>query len=313
MANKTKIGIPRAMLYHKYGIFWQAFLPRLGFDIILSPETNKEILKKGASLAIDESCLSLKIYLGHLEWLIPKVDYIFIPRIVSLKKNENLCTKFMALGDISRNTFKGIKIIEYTIDITKRRDEFFAIFVKFLKLGKDPITIARSYFAAKKIERLAEEKALFDQLEKIKENNNKRPCVLLVSHPYTTYDALLGKPIINFLASQGIDIIFADIAPKEEAMELSKKISRDLYWTYNKELIGAIEYYKDKIDGIIFLMVFPCGPDALVVNLCQHKIKNLPITVITLDELEGDAGLKTRLESFADILKIKKNKNGRID
>ena len=90
---------------------------------------------------------------------------------------------------------------------------------------------------------------------------------------------------------------------------LSERISRDLYWTYNKELLGAIEFYRKKIDGIVFLMVFPCGPDALVVNLCQNKINDLPISVITLDELEGDAGLKTRLESFADILKIKKAKN----
>jgi predicted nucleotide-binding protein (sugar kinase/HSP70/actin superfamily) len=311
MADKTKIGIPRAMLYHKYGVFWQAFLPQLGFDVVVSPETNKEILKKGASLAIDESCLSLKIYLGHVDWLLPKVDYIFIPRIVSLKKNENLCTKFMALGDISRNTFKGIKIIEYTIDITKNRGELFAIFMEFLKWEKNPIKIINAYFSAKNIEHLAKEKALKKQAEKIKDNNDKKPAVLLVSHPYTTYDVLLGKPIISFLESQGIDIIFADIAPKKETMELSKKISRDLYWTYNKELIGAIEYYKDNIDGIIFLMVFPCGPDALVVNLCQHKLKNLPLSVITLDELEGDAGLKTRLESFADILKIKKSKNGR--
>ena len=65
--------------------------------------------------------------------------------------------------------------------------------------------------------------------------------------------------------------------------------------------------YKDKVDGIIFLVTFPCGPDALVVNLCQNKIKRPMITII-LDELQGEAGLKTRLESFVDIIKYKKEK-----
>jgi len=59
------------------------------------------------------------------------------------------------------------------------------------------------------------------------------------------------------------------------------------------------------VDGIIFLVTFPCGPDALTTNLCQNKLKKLMI-VITIDELWGEAGLKTRLESFVDILKLRK-------
>ncbi|MFA5431808.1 MAG: acyl-CoA dehydratase activase-related protein [Candidatus Paceibacterota bacterium] len=311
MISKSKIGIPRAMLYYKYGVFWQRFLLELGFTVIVSPETDKEILKKGTSLSVDESCLSLKIYLGHVDWLISRVDYIFIPRIVSLKKGESLCTKFMALGDIIRNTFKNVKVIEYTIDVEEKEVEFINLIKVFFAWEKNIFKIIKAYFLAKKEEKSLEEKQLNNQLLELDRKDNDSPTILLVSHPYTTYDALLGKPIIEFLKKQNAKIIYADIVEKEKAMKLAENISRDLYWTYNKELIGAIEYYRGKIDGILFLMVFPCGPDSLVINLCQHKIKDLPITVITLDELEGDVGLKTRLESFVDILKIKKTRNGR--
>ncbi len=307
--KKIKIGLPRALLYHKYHIFWEEFLKRLGFEAITSPETNKEILKRGTALAIDESCLSLKLYLGHVEWLLPRTDYIFIPRIVSLRKREALCTKFMGLGDISRNTFHNLKAIEYTVDIIERRFEVVELVKTFYKFEKNIFKIISAYYYAKKKEKKIEREKLMAQLVRIKNNASKKPTVLIVSHPYTTYDALLGKPITSYLKNQGIEVIFADIAPMEKSIMLSEKISRDLYWTYNKELLGAIEFYRKKIDGIVFLMVFPCGPDALVVNLCQNKINDLPISVITLDELEGDAGLKTRLESFADILKIKKAKN----
>jgi predicted nucleotide-binding protein (sugar kinase/HSP70/actin superfamily) len=307
--KKIRIGLPRALLYHKYHIFWEEFLTQLGFEVITSPETNKEILKRGTSLAIDESCLSLKLYLGHVEWLMPRVDYIFIPRIVSLRKREALCTKFMGLGDISRNTFHGLKAIEYTVDIIERKFELFSLIEKFSKFEKNIFKIIRAYRIAKRKEKETKKKELMDQLIRIRDKDPKKPTVLIVSHPYTTYDALLGKPISKFLDEQGIEVIYADIAPMEKCIKLSDKISRDLYWTYNKELLGAIEFYRKKIDGIVFLMVFPCGPDALVVNLCQNKINDLPISVITLDELEGDAGLKTRLESFSDILKIKKQKN----
>ena len=63
--KKIKIGIPRALLYYRYGVLWKYFLKKLGLNVILSPETNQTILDLGINNSIDESCLSSKIYLGH--------------------------------------------------------------------------------------------------------------------------------------------------------------------------------------------------------------------------------------------------------
>jgi predicted nucleotide-binding protein (sugar kinase/HSP70/actin superfamily) len=149
-------------------------------------------------------------------------------------------------------------------------------------------------------------KLLSEQLSKIKQRAKDRPRILVVSHPYTTYDNFLGSPIVRFLESEGVELIYSDIINPRQARRLSKKLSKDLYWTHNKELLGGIELYKQYVDGIIFWMTFPCGPDSLVINLCQNKLKDLPLAVITLDELQAEAGLRTRLESFVDILKIRK-------
>jgi predicted nucleotide-binding protein (sugar kinase/HSP70/actin superfamily) len=308
--KKIRIGLPRALHFHKYHTFWEDFFKQMGFEVVVSPETNQQILKRGINLAVDESCLSLKIYLGHIDWLRDKVDYIFLQRIVSLHKEEKNCTKFMSLNDIVRNTFSKVKLIEYTIDVEKFRFEFFEILRTVFGLKHSLFKILRAYYLAKKKQMKYAQQRIKGQQEKIKNKNPDRPMILIVSHPYTTYDSLLGRPIIKFLESQGVDLLYADVVDPHKSKELSKNISGDLYWTYNKELLGSIEIFKPYIDGIIFLMVFPCGPDALVVNLCQHKIKNIPLAVITLDELSGEAGLKTRLESFVDILKLRKKKHG---
>ncbi len=55
-------------------------------------------------------------------------------------------------------------------------------------------------------------------------------------------------------------------------------------------------------------MAFPCGPDALVIELCKLKIKNIPSVILVLDELQAEIGLITRLESFIDILRIKRKR-----
>ena len=51
---------------------------------------------------------------------------------------------------------------------------------------------------------------------------------------------------------------------------------------------------------------FPCGPDSLVNEIILRRVKGIPILNLVLDGQEGSAGLETRLESFVDIIKIKK-------
>ena len=41
-------------------------------------KTSREIIEKGKSLAPDEMCLSMKIYLGHIDYLERKCDYLLI-------------------------------------------------------------------------------------------------------------------------------------------------------------------------------------------------------------------------------------------
>ena len=50
--KKIKIGIPRAFLYYRYGVLWKSFFEKLGLNVVLSPETNREIL----NLGINNSC-----------------------------------------------------------------------------------------------------------------------------------------------------------------------------------------------------------------------------------------------------------------
>ena len=89
-----------------------------------------------------------------------------------------------------------------------------------------------------------------------------------------------------------------------------RAISQTLYWLYNRELVGSIKLLEDKIDGIILLTAFPCGPDSLVNELIIRKVRNIPTINIVIDELQGEAGLITRIESFMDIIKERAGKSG---
>ena len=66
------IGLPRAMLYDRYEVLWKSFFS-VGYEGYCQQATNKAMIEAGSALAIDEACLSTKIYLGHIQSLIGKL------------------------------------------------------------------------------------------------------------------------------------------------------------------------------------------------------------------------------------------------
>lgn len=302
---KKKIGLARSLLYYYYKDLWIYFFKYLDFDIVTSTTTNKEILSNGEKLAVDESCLALKLFLGHLENLKNKCDYILVPRLFSIKENEGVCTNFSCLYDLAHNILDNTNIITYNIDLKNNENELLG----FLKMGR---SLGISYIKSYKAYKFAKRKSLeirFDKENKQKEiirNNNMK--ILLAGHPYNIYDDLVGKQIINYLEKLNISIIYSDRIPHNLIDMESKKLSTDLYWTHSKEVMASINYYKEKVDGIILLSSFPCGPDSLSNDLICRKIKNIPILTLLFEDLNSDVGLMTRLESFFDILKQKENK-----
>lgn len=304
--NKKTIGIPKAFLYYRYHILWKNFFTKLGYNIIESQNTTKETIELGKNYSIDESCLSSKIYMGHVASLKDKCDYILIPRIENYGKGEKVCVKFNATYDLVKNLFEDYQILDYNIEQTKHHYEFLELIKLGFKLTKKPIKVLKSYLYAKKQEKKYHKQK---QIEQAKVIANTKPKILIVSHPYNIYDNYIGQPIIKKLQSLGMDIIYADRLDKKTAKMYASTLSPTLYWTYSKELIGAIEYYKYSVDGILFLSSFPCGPDSLVNELMLRKITTIPMTNILVDELNASTGLETRLESFVDILKERRDTN----
>lgn len=300
------IGIPRALLYHKYEHLWKSFFNELGIDYIISPETNKEIVRKGSTYSIDESCLSSKIYLGHVEWLLDKCDYILIPRFSDYSRNGTVCPKFLAIHDVVANIFRdrSINLLSYSINPKVTHVEMSA----FLKLGKildkKKSQSLYAYLTAKQAEKKAHLLEMTEQERLLHENKLK---ILVIAHRYNICDKYIGEPILNILREQETVPIIGDIAPPKEALANYAQISETLPWVFNRELVGAIPIYKDRVDGIILMSAFPCGPDSLVNEILIRRVKDKPILNLMIDGQEGKAGMETRLESFIDIIRYKKD------
>lgn len=298
--KEKKIGIPKALYYYYFGSLYQNFFEELGYEVVISPNTNVEILELGEHYATDEMCLSMKIFLGHVAYLQDKCDYIVVPRIDNYGICDQTCTNFLALFDIVHSLFPT-KILNYNIDLEKGEDEFKG----FIRMGRqlqcDEIKTMEAYEKAEEKEEREARKKMHQNAKMLKEKNLK---ILVVSHPYNTYDAMVGKPIFAFLEKLGVTLIYSDRFDKKRTSYYSKIISSDLYFKFSKEILGSIPLVEKKVDGILFLSSFPCALDSISYELAMRRIHK-PYLHLVLDDLGAGAGIETRLESFVDILEQK--------
>lgn len=302
---KIKIGIPKALLYYYYKDLWINFFNYLNLEVIESKKSNKEILSTGEKISTDEACLSLKIFLGHVNELKNKCDYILIPRLYSVKKNEQVCTNFNCLYDLVNNSFDDINIINYNVDLTSHEGELLG----FLKMGRElGFSYIQTYKAYKYAKEKELEKKLYEEEKQNKEEQKTGLKILLAGHPYNLYDEMIGMSIIRYLKKEKVTILYSDKIDHTLIDQECNKISTDIHWTHSKQMMASINYYKDKVDGIIILSSFPCGPDSLSNELAIRKIKNIPVLKLIFEDFNSDIGTITRLESFFDILKQKKEK-----
>lgn len=302
--KKIKIGIPRAFHYYRYGVLWKTFFDLIGCNVIISPETNQEILRLGINNTIDESCLSYKIYIGHAIYLKNKCDYILIPRVCDYGRKNIVCTRFNGIYDDLKQLIPKAQILNYNIEHTKYKYQVIGLMKIAFKFTKNPLKIIYSYYIAKNKQKKYD-------INRENENKNKLSTpgkkILIISHFYNIQDKYITDYIIKYLKNNNIVTLFSDCLNKTIAKEFSEYFSNTLYWKYSKEMMGAVYYYKYQIDGIIFISTYPCGIDSLVNNLAIYKNKELHILNLIIDENITELSLETKLESFIDIIKGGKN------
>lgn len=298
--DKIKIGIPRGLFYFQNKLMWHDFFEKLDCEVVVSPKTNRNIIKLGSIYAGDEMCVSLKNYLGHVASLVEICDYILVPRIDNYGLMEQSCTNFLAVYDLVNNLFNK-KILNYNINYQQKQTEMDAYLYLGKQLGKSRTEIKDAYVYAKVRSDKAKKEMYINANNKL---NSEKFKILLVGHDYNIEDEIIGKPIIDYLSESGCETIKCFELPSVETIKLSKKISKTLYWKNNRENIGSIPYCLNKIDGIILLGSFPCGPDSIVNELVLRRVK-FPILNLVIDDLSAFAGIETRLESFLDIIKQK--------
>ncbi|MDD4924107.1 MAG: acyl-CoA dehydratase activase-related protein [Dehalococcoidales bacterium] len=327
-----KVGIPRALLYYKYFPMWRAFLEKLGAEIVVSENTNQKLISQGASLVVSDTCLPVKVFIGHVLSLSDKCDKLLIPVVRSTAEKVYNCSRFLALPDLAKAVVPGVPpILEIEFDYSRGTGYLYR---QIYSLGKNftlnpfkikeaaeyawethrryhDITVQHHLTRIEAIDLLHNDKML-----EIKESKNDGLTIGIAGHPYVLHDEQVSHNLIKRLRADGITVLTPEMAPEApdsngnghtQFAGLAKN-----YWESEEDVVGAGDYYtRIKVDGIIGIMAFACGPDSMMMNLVQRQARsaNIPFMSLTVEEHTAEAGVVTRLEAFLDMIHRAKRRN----
>jgi predicted nucleotide-binding protein (sugar kinase/HSP70/actin superfamily) len=321
----TKIGIPRGLLFYRYFPLWETFFEALRIEVIVSTPTSEETIRKGSKLLPGDLCLPVKIYFGHIESIKEKVDFLFVPRYISVESDAYMCPKLIGLPDMVLSSIDSLPPLidfsmHYKVKGTKA-EEFF-----YLKVGKvfskNKERVKRAYLMGMerqgRFRTLLQRGLFFEEALDLSRhddipgrlNENKGVKLGIIGRPYYTHDPFLRRSIVEQLEGKGYHLLTTEVLRDQEIERGIQELRKRIYWSFGKEMVGsAVNFAQNgSMQGLINLASFGCGQDSFNFELIQHYVKDrIPILSLVFDEHLSTVGFSTRIEAFLEMIDRRRN------
>jgi predicted nucleotide-binding protein (sugar kinase/HSP70/actin superfamily) len=122
-----KVGIPQALTYHYRSVrILERFLREAGVEVVRSPRTTPEILSAATTLGSADFCLSLRLLIGHVHYLItqhPDLDFLLVPHLCSEDgEATTTCSKYRDAGGVALRSLGSVLgyLVQHADDGSRR-------------------------------------------------------------------------------------------------------------------------------------------------------------------------------------------------
>ena len=322
-APRGSIGIPRVLnLYENYP-FWFTFFTELGFRVVLSPQSTRQIYELGIeSIPSESECYPAKLAHGHVQWLINEgITRIFYPS-VPYERQE-----FAE----ANNHYNCPIVTSYPENIKNNMDPIVNHEVEFLH----PFLSFQSEetLSGRLIEELAEKFSLsaaeikkaahiaWTELSSCREDIRKKGeetirflnetgnrGIVLAGRPYHI-DPEVHHGLPEMINSYNIAVLTEDsvshLHPAEHPLNVMDQ------WMYHSRLYAAANYVKttENLD-LIQLNSFGCGLDAVTTDQVSDILTDSGkiYTTLKIDEVNNLGAARIRVRSLLAAIRVREQK-----
>ncbi len=316
LVRRVTIGIPRSLSFHQMGVFWIHLLYELGFDIVITPETNTDIVNRGLAAMTCEACFPVKISHGHADLLKDKCDFMFMPLMIEMSSDNKDFSFYCPYVESNTYVLKAAlklnlnKVLKPAVYINKGLNSMKKAFkAEFNRLGigfNDDLFVKAYDKAVKANSDFSDE--LHKVGKQVLKNLGDKRAIIVLGRPYSSYDTRTNLNLFATFSRLGVYAI------PQEFIDLSEqKIENDytnMYWGFGNRILRAAKLINsDKRLFGLYLTSFSCGPDSFVLHFFSHEMNKTgrPYLELELDEHSAGAGIETRLLAFVDAIKNQKN------
>lgn len=322
-AVRGTVGIPRVLnLYENYP-FWFTFFTKLGYRVVLSPQSSKKIYEMGIETIPSESaCYPAKLVHGHIAWLIERhPDFIFYPcvayeqREVQTAQNHFNCPIVTSYPEVIKNNvddlqLKHIPFLNPFINLDDRKNlakRLYDVFKDFTDVSLREISHAvRAALDERDAYKNDIRRAGDEALDYIRQHHLTG--VVLGGRPYHI-DPEIHHGIPDMIASFGIPVLTEDaVAHRGNNGERLRVIDQ---WAYHSRLYCAARFVAQTPDlEFVQLNSFGCGLDAVTTDQVMEILQaNAKIyTALKIDEGSSIGAARIRIRSLIAALDERKRR-----
>ncbi len=328
-APMGEVGIPRVLnMYENYPL-WFTFFTKLGFRVVLSQRSSRNVYEKGIETIPSESvCYPGKISHGHVVSLIQRgVKFIFYPCAPYEKKEDSgsgdhyNCPIVTSYPEVLRNNIDELRqdpTITYMdpflpIYDKKRLSERLAeeLMPRFPSLTADQIyrAVDEAWNEEEKFRKEVKD-AGEDALERmIRAGGNG---IVLSGRPYHL-DPEINHGIPEMINSLGLAVFTEDSVAHLGSIERPLRIIDQ--WVYHNRLYRAAAFVSEMPNlEMLQLTSFGCGLDAVTadqVDEIMHS-KGKMYTLIKIDEGSNLGAVRIRIRSLIAAVRERQRHNRKI-
>jgi predicted CoA-substrate-specific enzyme activase len=307
--GRPTVGMQRALYGHHTAILWAHFFDRLGFRLVLTPPTNSHISSKGVERAGDGVCYPVKVSYGHIEKLIGKTKYLFIPSLIKMSTPQPSETGFYC-PMVQSNSH----MVRMAFDLDRA-----SILNPVIDLKHDPHTLAGELYRQMgnklNLSKRLIKQALNEALEKqrqfvtdmqqqgskiLRKLNSDEPIIIVTGRPYNLYDERLNLRLGQNLAKIGLTALpmdFVDVSRVDLANFPS------MYWGLGAQILKTVKIVTQNLNYFgLHLTNFGCGADSFIEHFYKFIMGAKPYLILELDEHSAAAGAMTRLEAYKNVI-----------
>ena len=320
-ATRGTVGIPRVLNMYENYPFWYTFFTKLGYRVVLSPQSSRKIYELGIeSIPSESECYPAKLAHGHVTWLIKQgVKFIFYPCVpyehkeIEKTNNHYNCPIVTSYAENIKNNVEELKT--ENIDFRNPFLSFENVEILEKRLSEEFNNIPSSQVKAAV-------KDAWNELMQSKEDIHKKGeevikyldetgkrGIVLAGRPYHV-DPEINHGIPELINSYGIAVL------TEDSVSHLGKVERPLIvmdqWMYHSRLYAAASYVKTKDNlDLIQLNSFGCGLDAVTTDAVNDILTKAGkiYTVLKIDEVNNLGAARIRVRSLIAALKVREKKH----